>query len=40
MEALTAVSIACLNIYDMCKPICKEIEIGSISLISKTKEVL
>lgn len=36
MEALTAVSIAGLTIYDMCKAIDKEMEIGSIRLIKKT----
>lgn len=38
MEALTAVSMAALTIYDMCKAIDKEMVIGDISLISKTKE--
>ena len=36
MEALTAVSIACLTIYDMCKAIDKDMEIGEIKLIKKT----
>lgn len=36
MEALTAVSIACLTIYDMCKPIDKDIVISEIKLIKKT----
>jgi cyclic pyranopterin phosphate synthase len=35
MEALTAVSVAALTIYDMCKAIDKEMEIGSISLLEK-----
>ena len=35
MEALTAVSIACLTIYDMCKSIDKSIVIKEIKLISK-----
>lgn len=35
MEALTAVSIAALTIYDMCKPIDKEMEIKSTRLIEK-----
>ena len=35
MEALTAVSIACLTIYDMCKSIDKAIEISEIKLLSK-----
>jgi cyclic pyranopterin phosphate synthase len=37
MEALTAVSIAALTIYDMCKAIDKKMEIGAIRLVSKTK---
>jgi len=36
MEALTAVSIACLTIYDMCKAIDKDMEISDIKLIKKT----
>ena len=36
MEALTAVSIACLTIYDMCKSLDKGILIQSIRLLSKT----
>jgi len=36
MEALTAVSIACLTIYDMCKAIDKNMVIGDIKLIKKT----
>jgi len=35
MEALTAVSISCLTIYDMCKSIDKSILISEIKLISK-----
>lgn len=35
MEALTAVSIAALTIYDMCKAIDKEMVIGDIKLIEK-----
>lgn len=37
MEALTAVSVALLTIYDMCKAIDKQMQIGDISLIRKTK---
>jgi len=37
MEALTAVSIAALTIYDMCKAIDKEMVISEISVTSKTK---
>lgn len=36
MEALTAVSVALLTIYDMCKGIDKRMEIGNIHLICKT----
>ncbi len=37
MEALTAVSVAALTLYDMCKAVDKKMEIGSIKLIEKTK---
>ncbi len=40
MEALTAVSIAALTIYDMCKAIDKSMVISEIRLISKTKKPL
>ncbi len=36
MEALTAVSVACLTIYDMCKGVDKKIYIGETYLIKKT----
>jgi cyclic pyranopterin phosphate synthase len=36
MEALTGVSIAALTIYDMCKAVDKEMEIGRIRLMEKT----
>jgi cyclic pyranopterin phosphate synthase len=36
MEALTAVSVAALTIYDMCKAIDKAMVIGGIRLVSKT----
>ncbi len=36
MEALTAVSIACLTIYDMCKAIDRDMEISDIKLMKKT----
>lgn len=36
MEALTAVSAAALTIYDMCKAIQKDMEIGPTKLLSKT----
>jgi cyclic pyranopterin phosphate synthase len=38
MEALTAVAVAGLTIYDMAKAIDKEMRIDEISLVSKTKE--
>jgi cyclic pyranopterin phosphate synthase len=37
MEALTGVSVALLTIYDMCKAADKEMKIGEITLIEKTK---
>lgn len=37
MEALTAVSVAALTIYDMCKAIDKTMRIEGITLVSKTK---
>lgn len=36
MEALTAVSAAALTIYDMCKAVQKDMEIGSIRLLQKS----
>jgi len=36
MEALTAVSIAALTIYDMCKAVDKEMVVSDIMLIQKT----
>ncbi len=36
MEALTAVSVAALTVYDMCKAIDKSIRITGIKLLSKT----
>ena len=38
MEALTAVSVAALTIYDMCKAVDKEMEIREIKLLEKTKD--
>jgi cyclic pyranopterin phosphate synthase len=38
MEALTAVSLAALTIYDMCKAVDKQMSIGNIRLLSKTKK--
>lgn len=40
MEALTAVSVALLTVYDMCKAVDKKMKIGEITLVSKTKELL
>jgi cyclic pyranopterin phosphate synthase len=37
MEALTAVSVAALTIYDMCKAVDKAMTIGDIKLLEKTK---
>ncbi len=37
MEALTAVSVALLTIYDMCKAVDKEMAFSDIKLIEKTK---
>ena len=39
MEALTAVSIALLTIYDMCKAVDKEMRISGIRLVEKTKQL-
>ena len=36
IEALTAVSVAALTIYDMCKAVQKDIEISNIRLLKKT----
>ena len=36
MEALTAVSVAALTIYDMCKAIDREMQIGAIRLVRKS----
>ena len=37
MEALTAVNVALLTVYDMCKAVDKQMEISDIKLMSKTK---
>lgn len=37
MEALTAVNVALLTIYDMCKAVDKEMKMGPIQLIKKSK---
>ncbi|MCF3638638.1 cyclic pyranopterin monophosphate synthase MoaC [Rhizobium sp. TRM95111] len=36
MEALTAVSVACLTIYDMAKAADREMEIGGVRLVEKS----
>jgi cyclic pyranopterin phosphate synthase len=38
MEALTAVTVAGLTVYDMAKAIDKEMRIDDVALVSKTKE--
>ncbi|RKX84678.1 MAG: cyclic pyranopterin monophosphate synthase MoaC [Spirochaetes bacterium] len=40
MEALTAVSVAALTVYDMCKAVDKKMEIGDIKLLEKHKETI
>ena len=37
MEALTAVSVAALTIYDMCKAVDKKMRIMNVYLVAKTK---
>jgi molybdenum cofactor biosynthesis enzyme len=38
MEALTAVTVAGLTVYDMAKAIDTEMQIDAVALVSKTKE--
>ena len=38
MEALTAVTVAALTIYDMCKAVDKQMRITDVVLVSKTKK--
>src|ERR687890_955522 len=38
MEALTAVSVAALTLYDMCKAVDKGMVVGEIKLLDKTKQ--
>jgi cyclic pyranopterin monophosphate synthase len=38
MEALTAVSVAALTLYDMCKAVDKGMTIGGIRVVEKTKQ--
>jgi cyclic pyranopterin phosphate synthase len=40
MEALTAVAVAGLTVYDMAKAIDKEMVIDAVTLVEKTKEVV
>jgi cyclic pyranopterin monophosphate synthase len=40
MEALTAVSVALLTVYDMCKAVDKTMEISQIKMINKLKTAL
>jgi cyclic pyranopterin monophosphate synthase len=39
MEALTAVTIAALTIYDMCKAVDKKMAVSGVRLVSKTKRL-
>ena len=39
LEALTAVSVAALTVYDMCKAVDKGMVIGEVRLLEKTKEL-
>lgn len=38
MEALTAVSVAALTLYDMCKAVDKEMVVSDVRVVGKTKE--
>ncbi len=40
MEALTAVSVAALTIYDMCKAVDKKMRVTDVRLVSKTKAMI
>lgn len=40
MEALTAVSVAALTVYDMCKAVDRGMRIGPVELVEKTKDVI
>ena len=40
MEALTAVSVACLTLYDMTKAVDKGLSIEGVRLVEKTKEAV
>jgi cyclic pyranopterin phosphate synthase len=36
MEALTAVSVAALTVYDMCKAVDRSMQVEAVRLVSKT----
>ena len=40
MEALTGVAVALLTIYDMCKAVDKQMVIGGVQLLEKTKDAV
>jgi cyclic pyranopterin phosphate synthase len=40
MEALVAATVAALTVYDMAKAVDKEMEIGAVHLVEKTKETI
>ena len=40
MEALTGVSVALLTIYDMCKAVDKQMVIGNVRLLEKSKQAV
>ena len=40
MEALTAVSVAALTVYDMAKAVDKDMVLGDVRLVEKTKEAV
>jgi cyclic pyranopterin monophosphate synthase len=40
MEALTGVAVALLTIYDMCKAVDKQMVIGDVQLVEKTKRAV
>jgi len=40
MEALVAVSVAALTIYDMCKAVDEQMRINKVRLVSKTKHLI
>ena len=40
MEALAGASIAALTIYDMCKAVDKEMVVGEVKLLEKTKQAI